>query len=80
MKRSILTAKCLSLRQPYTELIVSGSRIMELIKWNTRLKGEFLAYASKVIDKEIWKLHSIDMSSQITGAMVISDILYDVKL
>ena len=35
--------KCLSLREPYAELIiVSGRKTIELRKWNTRFRGEFL--------------------------------------
>ena len=51
--------KCLSLRQPYAELIVSGRKTIELRKWNTRFRGEFLVHASKAIDKEACKLHGI---------------------
>ena len=75
----ILMAKCLSLRQPYAELIVSGRKIIELRKWNTRFRGEFLVHASKTIDKEACKLHGIDISSLITGAIVGSAVLRDVK-
>jgi len=56
--------KCLSLRQPYAELIVSGRKTIELRKWNTRFRGEFLVHASKAIDKEACKLHGINVSSQ----------------
>lgn len=75
----ILMAKCLSLRQPYAELIVSGRKIIELRKWNTRFRGEFLVHASKTIYKEACKLHGIDISSLITGAIVGSAVLRDVK-
>lgn len=75
----ILMAKCLSLRQPYAELIVSGRKTIELRKWNTRFRGEFLVHASKAIDKEACKLHGIDISSLITGAIVGSAVLRVVK-
>jgi predicted transcriptional regulator len=73
-------AKCLSIRQPYAELIVSGRKTIELRKWNTRFRGEFLVHASKVIDKEVCKLYNIDISSLITGAILGSAVLYDVKI
>ncbi|MDQ4101748.1 MAG: ASCH domain-containing protein [Thermoproteota archaeon] len=71
---------CLSLRQPYAELIVSGRKTTELRKWNTRFRGEFLVHASKAIDKEACKSCNIEICSLITGAIVGSAILYDVKL
>jgi hypothetical protein len=73
--------KCLSLRQPYAELIiVSGRKTIELRKWNTRFRGEFLVHASKAIDKEACKLHGINVSSLTTGVIVGSAVLCDVKL
>jgi hypothetical protein len=72
-------AKCLSLRQPYAELIVSGRKTIELRKWNTRFRGEFLVHASKAIISEACKLYNIDVSLLITGAIVGSAFLYDVK-
>jgi predicted transcriptional regulator len=73
-------AKCLSLRQPYAELIVSGRKTIELRKWNTRFRGEFLVHSSKTIDKEVSVLYDIDISSLITGAILGSAVLHDVKL
>jgi len=74
-------AKCLSLRQPYAELIISGRKTIELRKWNTRFRGEFLIHASKAIDKEACKSYdNIDIPSLTTGAIVGSAVLYDVKL
>ncbi len=39
--------KCLSLRQPFAELICSGKKTIELRVWNTRFRGRFLIQASK---------------------------------
>lgn len=39
--------KALSLRQPYAELIVSGKKIIELRRWNTKHRGIFLVHASQ---------------------------------
>ncbi len=44
--------KCLSLKQPYAELLVSGKKTIELRNWNTYFRGKFLIHASKNIDKE----------------------------
>lgn len=40
--------KALSLKQPWAELIVSGKKTLEIRKWNTSFRGEFLIHASKV--------------------------------
>jgi predicted transcriptional regulator len=71
--------KCLSLKQPYAELIVSGRKTIELRKWNTKYRGQFLIHASKTINSEACKLYNIDVSSQVTGAIVGSALLCDVK-
>jgi predicted transcriptional regulator len=72
--------KCLSLKQPFAELIVSGRKTIELRKWNTRFRGEFLIHASKSIDTQACRSCNIDASSLVTGAIVGSARLYHVKL
>ncbi|MGH9972689.1 MAG: ASCH domain-containing protein [Nitrososphaeraceae archaeon] len=71
--------KCLSLKQPYADLLVSGKKIIELRTWNTKFRGEFLVHASKKIDKEACKMNKIDPDSLIAGAVIGKAILYDVK-
>ncbi len=44
--------KALSLKQPWAELILQGRKKIELRKWNTHFRGEFLIHASKNPDKE----------------------------
>ncbi len=44
--------KVLSLKQPYAELILQGKKTIELRKWNTTFRGEFLIHASKSPDQE----------------------------
>lgn len=44
--------KVLSIKQPWAELIISGKKKVELRKWNTNFRGEFLIPASKNPDKE----------------------------
>ena len=39
--------KVLSLKQPFAELILQGKKTIELRKWNTKFRGEFLIHASK---------------------------------
>ena len=73
-------AKCLSLKQPYAELILSGRKTIELRKWNTKFRGRFLIHASKAINSKACKLYNIDVSSLITRAIVGSALLHDVKL
>lgn len=40
--------KCLSLKQPYADLLVDGIKKIELRKWKTQFRGTFLVHASKV--------------------------------
>ena len=72
--------KCLSLKQPYADLIVSGKKTIELRTWNTTFRGEFLVHASKKIDNEALERNKIDPKSLITGAIIGKAILYDVKV
>lgn len=47
--------RALSLKQPFAELVISGKKTIELRKWNTKYRGEFLVHASKQPDKEAMK-------------------------
>jgi hypothetical protein len=71
--------KCLSLKQPYAELIVSGKKTTELRTWNTKFRGEFLIHASKTVNKGACERIKIDPKSLITGAVIGKSVLYDVK-
>ncbi len=42
--------KALSLKQPFAELILQGKKKIELRKWNTKFRGEFLIHSSKIPD------------------------------
>ncbi len=44
--------KVLSLKQPFAELILLGKKKIELRKWNTHFRGEFLIHASKIPDRK----------------------------
>jgi predicted transcriptional regulator len=71
--------KCLSLKQPYAELLVSGKKTIELRKWNTSFRGKFLIHASKNIDKETSQSLGIDYHTLTRGAIIGTAILYGVK-
>ena len=71
--------KCLSLKQPYAELLVSGKKSIELRNWNTYFRGKFLVHASKNIDKERLDFLSIDHNKLTLGAIIGSAVLDDVK-
>ena len=44
--------KALSLKQPFAELILQGRKKIELRKWNTNFRGEFLIHSSKKQDEK----------------------------
>jgi hypothetical protein len=70
--------KCLSLKQPYAELIVSGKKTIELRRWNTKFRGEFLIHASKKVNNVACRKNKIDPDSITRGAIVGKGLLYDV--
>ena len=47
--------KVLSLKQPWAELILQGRKKIEIRKWNTKFRGEFLVHSSKIPDKDSMK-------------------------
>jgi ASCH domain len=71
--------KCLSLKQPYADLLVAGKKTIELRTWNTKFRGEFLVHASRKIDREACERNKIDPESLITGAIIGKAYLNDVK-
>jgi predicted transcriptional regulator len=71
--------KCLSLKQPYADLLVFGEKTIELRKWNTKFRGEFLIHASKNIDIQACERLDIDIDKLTLGAIIGSAFLYDFK-
>jgi hypothetical protein len=71
--------KCLSLKQPYAELLISGKKIIELRNWNTSFRGKFLVHASKNIDTDRSEALGIDHNKLTRGAIIGSAVLYNVK-
>jgi hypothetical protein len=72
--------KCLSIKQSFAGLIATGKKTIELRTWNTRDRDEFLIHASNKIDHEICKLHKIDISKLVRGAVIGKATIYDVKV
>ena len=70
--------KCLSICQPFAELIIQNKKTIELRKWNTNFRGEFLVHAPIKIRKEDYKKLKIK-EKLTTGAIIGKVELYDVK-
>ncbi len=71
--------KCLSVSQPYADLIINGKKTIELRTWNTKFRGEFLIHAPiKIKDSTCEKL-GIDKSNLRTGVIIGKAEIYDVK-
>ena len=70
--------KCLSVSQPFADLIISGKKTIELRKWNTNFRGEFLIHAPIKIRVEDCKRLKIT-KKLVTGVIIGKAELYDVK-
>jgi hypothetical protein len=70
--------KCLSLKQPYADLLVSCKKTIEVRIWNTNFRGRFLVHASKKINGEACERLKIDQAKLVTGAIIGKANLYDV--
>jgi hypothetical protein len=71
--------KCLSLKQPFADLLALGEKIIELRKWNTKYRGKFLVHASKNMDMEACERLDIDIDKITKGTIIGSAFLYNVK-
>ena len=71
--------KCLSVCQPFAELIVKGKKTIELRKWNTKFRGEFLIHAARNVLLEDCDRMKINPKSLTTGAIIGKVNLVDVK-
>ena len=70
--------KCLSVCQPFADLIIEGKKTIELRKWNTKFRGEFLVHAPQKIRLDDCK--RLKMKPEMTvGAIVGKVELLDVK-
>lgn len=70
--------KCLSVSQPFADLIISGKKTIELRKWNTNFRGEFLIHAPLKIRAEDSKRLKMNKKF-VTGAIIGKAEIYDVK-
>ncbi len=71
--------KCISLKQPYAELLASGKKTIETRGWSTKFRGSFLIHASKTVDVEACKYYEIDTDKIAKGAIIGKAVIYDVK-
>lgn len=69
--------KVLSFKQPWAELILQGKKKIELRRWNTHFRGEFLIHASKIPDEEAMK--RFEVKTLPLGFIVGKAKLVDVK-
>lgn len=70
--------KCLSVSQPFAELIISGKKTIELRNWNTNFRGEFLIHSPIKIKKEDYKRLKITKTLP-TGVIVGKAEIFGVK-
>ncbi len=71
--------KCLSVSQPFAYLIIHGKKTIELRRWNTSFRGEFLIHSPKKIRVEDCKRLKINPKNLVKGAIVGKAEIYDVK-
>lgn len=72
--------KCLSVSQPFADLIVKGKKIIELRTWNTKFRGDFLVHAPLKIKKDVCKKMNIDEKKLRIGAIIGKAEIYDIKV
>ena len=70
--------KCLSVSQPFADLIVSGAKKVDLRNWNTRYRGEILIHAPVRIRDEDCRRLAVRVRP-VTGAIVGRATLVDVR-
>ena len=70
--------KCLSVSQPFADLIISGKKTIEMRNWNTKFRGEILIHAPLKIRTNDCKRLKITKKIT-TGAIVGKVTIYDVK-
>ena len=70
--------KCLSVSQPFADLIVVGKKTVELRSWNTNFRGEFLVHAPLNVRREDAKRLHMDKEF-VTGAIIGKVEIFGVK-
>jgi hypothetical protein len=71
--------KCISLKQPYAEMLAIGKKIIECRKWNTKFRGDFLVHASKTIDMKACEYYRVNSNDVVKGSIIGKAKLYGVK-
>jgi len=71
--------KCLSVSQPYADLIIKGKKTIELRTWNTKFRGEFLIHAPIKIKTDVCKKMRVDETKLRIGVILGRVEIYDVK-
>ena len=71
--------KCLSVSQPFADLIIHGKKTIELRRWNTNFRGEFLIHSPQKIRKDDCKRLKINQKNLVKGAIIGKAEIYDVK-
>jgi len=71
--------KCLSLKQPYADLLATGRKTIEIRKWNTNFRGSFLIHASKNVNKDACLTLDFDERNLVRGAIIGKAVVYDVR-
>lgn len=71
--------KCLSVSQPFADLIVKGKKTIELRKWNTKFRGEFFIHSPIKIRTKDCKRLEINKANLRTGAIIGKVTIYNVK-
>lgn len=70
--------KCLSVSQPFADLIATGQKKIETRSWNTKFRGEFLIHAPlKTRLQDIRRLRI--KKEYVVGAIIGKAEIYDVK-
>ena len=70
--------KCLSLKQPYADLLATGKKTIEIRKWNTNFRGPFLIHASKNVIRDACSTLGFDENKLVKGAIIGKAVVYDV--
>jgi hypothetical protein len=72
--------RCLSVSQPYADLIIEGRKTIELRTWNTKFRGEFLVHVPLKVNKQASKRMGINEKNLKTGVIIGKVEIYDVKV
>jgi len=77
--RFLLIMKCLSVSQPFADLIVQGKKTIELRNWNTNFRGFFLIHAPLRIKLEEYKRLKLKTKNIRRGVIIGKVEIVDVK-